>query len=88
MLGTDIEVHRKGFVRLNILQPLITLWKLGFKFFVERLGQLTAAQFGISKIKQKQFFRYLTSTFIKTWNMRILFSMKYSLSQKSKHFML
>ena len=43
-----------------------TLWKLRFGFFVERLVQPTALQFGIFSVKRKCFFRCLTSTRIKT----------------------
>ena len=43
-----------------------TLWKLRFGFFVERLVQPTALQFGIFNVKRKCFVRCLTSTRIKT----------------------
>ena len=83
MLGTYIEVLRKESFTLNILQPLITYSrKLRFIFFVEQLVQSAAAQFGNINIKRNCFFRCLTSTLMKTWNMHTVFSEVYFISDR------
>ena len=66
-----------------ILQPLIAFsWKLRFGFFIKRLVQLTTTQFDIFNIKRKFFFKCLTWTFIKAWNMHAVFYEVFFISDK------
>lgn len=87
---SSFKVLWKVFFPLNILQPWTTCsWKLRFGFFFnfKRLLQPKAVQFGIFNINLNVFLDVLLPHLL-SHGTCIQFSMKYSVSQTNKCFML